>query len=104
MVRRSGTRIGCRHGQARAPVNSVAMVSVAPPDHHAGERSSFSMRTVLVAVGRRSLPHLLEATLIPALLFYVVMMTVGTGAAMVTVLVWTFGAIARRVAQGHRIP
>src|SRR4029079_10768080 len=80
------------------------MISVAPEDHPAGERSNFSMRSVLLAVGRRSLPHLLEATLIPALLFYVVMTLVGTGAAMVVVLLWTFGAVARRLLQGQRIP
>jgi len=87
-----------------APVNNVAMVSVAPPNHPAGERSTFSMRTVLMAVGRRSLPHLLEATLIPAILFYVVMMTIGTGAAMVIVLLWTFGAVGRRLVRRKRVP
>jgi hypothetical protein len=80
------------------------MISVAPEDHPAGERSNFSMRAVLLAVGRRSLPHLLEATLIPALLFYVVMTFIGTGAAMIIVLLWTFGAVARRLMQGQRIP
>ena len=96
--------IGSRHGRACDPVNNIAMVSVAPVDRPEGEHSSFSMRPVLLAVGRRSLPHLLEATLIPALLFYVVMMTIGTGAAMITVLAWTFGAVARRVVQRQRIP
>src|SRR5258706_4072545 len=62
------------------------------------------MRTVVMAVGRRSLPHLLEATLIPAVLFYVVMMTIGTGAAMIIVLLWTFGAVGRRLVRGKRIP
>lgn len=62
------------------------------------------MRPVLLAVGRRSLPHLLEATLIPALLFYVSMMTLGTGAAMVIVLGWTYGAVFRRLLWGQRIP
>jgi intracellular septation protein A len=80
------------------------MVSVASPDRPAGEHSTFSMRAVLLAVGRRSLPHLLEATLIPAFLFWAVMNYLGTGAAMITVLMWTFGAVARRLAQGQRIP
>jgi len=62
------------------------------------------MRPVLLAVGRRSLPHLLEATLIPAALFYVSMLVLGVGAAMVIVLGWTFGAVFRRLLFGQRIP
>jgi hypothetical protein len=85
-------------------VNDIAMVSAAPADRPADERSSFSMRLVLLAVGRRSLPHLLEATLIPAFLFYISMMYLGTGAAMVIVLAWTFGAVFRRLVGGRRIP
>ena len=33
------------------------------------EDAKFSKRSVLMVIGRRGLPHLLEATLIPALLF-----------------------------------
>jgi hypothetical protein len=90
----------------RAPAVKRAsmLVSVRDPDRPSDERSGFSMRPVLLAVGRRSLPHLLEATLIPALLFYVSMMTLGTGAAMVIVLGWTYGAVFRRLLWGQRIP
>ena len=80
------------------------LVSVRDAESPTGAASGFSMRPVLVAVGRRSLPHLLEATLIPAVLFYFSMMYLGTGAAMIIVLGWTYGAVFRRLAQGHRIP
>jgi len=88
-----------------AAVKSPAMlVSVRDSETPSGAGSGFSMRSVLLAVGRRSLPHLLEATLIPAVLFYLAMMFLGTGAAMVIVLGWTYGAVFRRAMQGHRIP
>jgi intracellular septation protein A len=68
------------------------------------EDAKFSKRSVLMVIGRRGLPHLLEATLIPALLFWVVLNVLGATAAMITALVWTFGCLLRRVVQGHRIP
>lgn len=68
------------------------------------EDAKFSKRSVLLVIGRRSLPHLLEATFVPALLFYVFLKMFGAGAAMLVVLVWTFGALLRRVLSGHRIP
>ena len=80
------------------------LVSVRDSETPTGAGSGFSMRSVLLAVGRRSLPHLLEATFIPAVLFYFSMMYLGTGAAMVIVLGWTYGAVFRRLVQGHRIP
>jgi len=86
------------------PVKNASMISVRNAETPTGAGSGFSMRSVLLAVGRRSLPHLLEATLIPAVLFYFSMMYLGTGAAMVIVLGWTYGAVFRRLAQGHRIP
>jgi hypothetical protein len=88
-----------------APAKRASMlVSVAHPDRPSGEPSGFAMRPVLLAVGRRSWPHLLEATFIPAVLFYVSMMTLGTGAAMVIVLGWAYGAVFRRLLFGQRVP
>jgi hypothetical protein len=68
------------------------------------EDAKFSKRSVLLVIGRRSLPHLFEATFIPALLFYAFLNVFGAAAAMITVLVWTFGNVLRRLVQGHRIP
>lgn len=69
-----------------------------------GDRERLSSRRILLGLGRRSLPHLLEATLIPTVLFYILLVTVGPGAAMVAVLCWTYVAVARRVARGTPIP
>ena len=68
------------------------------------EDAKFSKRSVLLVIGKRSLPHLLEATLIPAVLFWVALNVLGAGAAMITVFLWTGGAVVRRVVRGHRIP
>jgi hypothetical protein len=68
------------------------------------EDAKFSKRSVLLVIGRRGLPHLFEATFIPAALFWVFLKMFGVGAAMIVVLCWTFGNVLRRVLQGHRIP
>jgi uncharacterized membrane protein len=69
-----------------------------------GDRRCLSMRPVLGGLARRSLPHILEATLVPTIIFYVLLITIGAGAAMVGVLCWTFVAVARRVARRKAIP
>jgi uncharacterized membrane protein len=66
--------------------------------------SSLSKLRVLEAVGRRSLPSLIEATIIPAIVFYVFFTTLGPTPAMLAVLVWSYGAVLRRLISGHRIP
>ena len=68
------------------------------------ERSLLSHGTVLLALARRSLPHVLEATLVPAIISYVLLLTVGAGAAMIAVLGWTYFAVGRRLARGVAIP
>jgi hypothetical protein len=69
-----------------------------------GERRRLAMRPVLGGLARRSLPHILEATLIPTVLFYVLLVTVSSAAAMAGVLCWTFVAVARRIARRRAIP
>ena len=59
---------------------------------------------MLLAVGRRSLPHLVEATIVPAVLFAVVVATVGPGAAMAVALAWAYVAVLRRVVAGRTVP
>ena len=69
-----------------------------------GDRRHLSLRPVLAGLARRSLPHLLEATLVPSILFYVLLQTIGSAAAMLGVLLWTFVAVARRLVRGRTIP
>jgi uncharacterized membrane protein len=90
----------------------------AEDDTHAGERpmlvaaptgdrpatSSISRVRVLQAVGRRSLPSLIEATIIPAVLLYVFLVTLGPTPAMLAVLLWSYGAVIRRLIGGHGVP
>jgi len=67
----------------------------APPGGH---------RSLLVAVARRGLPNVIEATVIPAIMFFVIVKTVNAPAAMAAVLIWAFVAILRRVVSGTKIP
>jgi hypothetical protein len=66
--------------------------------------SHLSKARVLAALGRRSLPSLIEATVIPTIIFYVCLVHIGSGAAMLAVLSWSYGAVVRRWVSGHRIP
>ncbi|HUP75131.1 MAG TPA: VC0807 family protein [Acidimicrobiales bacterium] len=59
---------------------------------------------VLGAVGRRLLPHLVEATVIPTFLFYVAFVTRGTVTAYVVALLWTYLAIVRRMVVRRPVP
>jgi hypothetical protein len=82
------------------------MLLVARPPEVTGDATGppFSKGSVLLAVGRRSLPRLIEATLIPAVIFYVLVVLVGGTAAMVGALAWGGVAVLRRVAVGTPVP
>jgi hypothetical protein len=73
-----------------------AQQDAAPPVH-------VTRRAVLRAVARRSFPRLLEATIIPALLFYVGLALWGLTGAFVAVLAWSYGATGWRLATGRRV-
>jgi hypothetical protein len=60
--------------------------------------------TVLAAVARRSAPHLIEATVIPAVLFYSCLTFASTRVAIVSVLIWAYGAVVCRLAGRRAIP
>ncbi len=55
-------------------------------------------------MARRGLPNLIEATVIPAVMFFVIVKTISVPAAMAAVLVWAYAAILRRVVRGTKIP
>jgi hypothetical protein len=61
-------------------------------------------RKILAAVLRRSGPHLIEATLIPAILFYLCLTLVSKNAAMLSALAWAYGAVAVRLVRRRGIP
>jgi hypothetical protein len=61
-------------------------------------------RSILRAVIRRSGPHVIEASVIPAVLFYGCLVGVGLHAAYLGVLAWSYGAFAVRVARGRSVP
>jgi len=69
-----------------------------------GATPALPMRPVLTGLARRSLPHLLEATLAPTLIFYVLLVSISAPAAMIGVLVWTFVAVTRRLARRRALP
>jgi hypothetical protein len=87
-----------------APVPTWMLVAGAPREAGAAAGPTLSKRQVLLAVARRGLPRLLEATLVPAVLFIVVVKLMGPLAAMLAVLIWGYGAILRRVLRGEAIP
>jgi hypothetical protein len=63
-----------------------------------------SKLSVVVAVIRRMVPFLIEATLIPTALFYVFFLTFELKWAILAALCWTYGAVVRRVVAGHAVP
>jgi hypothetical protein len=69
-----------------------------------GECTRLPWRPIVFGLTKRSLPHVLEATLVPSILFYLLLVTFGARVAMVGVLVWTFVAVARRLVRGRALP
>jgi hypothetical protein len=63
-----------------------------------------SKRGILASVVRRSGPHLFEATLVPAVLFYGCLVAVGLGAAYVVTLGWAYAALVRRIVRRDPVP
>jgi intracellular septation protein A len=55
-------------------------------------------------MARHALPHLIEATFIPLILFYAFLWTAGVWGALIAALVWSYTAIIRRAVTGQRIP
>jgi hypothetical protein len=55
-------------------------------------------------MARHAVPHLIEATFIPLVLFYTFLWTAGVWGALIAALCWSWFAILRRVVTGQRIP
>src|SRR5947209_19757596 len=58
----------------------------------------------LRTMARHAVPQVIEATLIPLLLFYAFLWTSGVRGALIAALAWSWVAIGRRVVTGQRIP
>jgi len=86
----------------------VTPVSVTPsrsvPRTAGDEDRRSSMIAVVVALGRRLAPYLIESTVIPTLLFYAVDAVTDTFTALVAGLAWSYVAIVRRIVVGRRVP
>ena len=67
-------------------------------------RMNPSRVSVVKAVGRRMVPYLIEATLIPMALFYLFFIMFELKWAIVAALVWTYAAMGRRILTGRSVP
>jgi hypothetical protein len=74
------------------PVNALS--SSAPAEK---VKSCISRSAILKTVARRSVPHLVEATIVPAVLFYVCMLVWGLFPAFIAAATWSYGAIIWRI-------
>jgi hypothetical protein len=84
--------------------NSEPMLVCASTGGDDAEHRQISRIRVLKVLGRRSLPSLIEATIIPAILLYVCFAIFGPVVAMLAVLSWSYGAVIRRLVTHQRIP
>lgn len=55
-------------------------------------------------LARRSLPHVLEGTLVPVALFYGSLRLIGPTGALAAALAWSYAAVLRRLILRRRIP
>jgi intracellular septation protein A len=58
----------------------------------------------LRALARHALPNLVEATVVPLLVFYAALWLVGVWGGLIGALVWSYTAIARRLVTGRPVP
>jgi intracellular septation protein A len=80
------------------------LVDGGPPDADSMDAPSPRHRSLLYAVARRGLPNVVEATVIPAVMFFVIVKTINVPMAMAAVLIWAYAAILRRSVRGTKIP
>jgi hypothetical protein len=91
----------CRGGRAANHMSDIVAIRPIAP---AGAPPEFSKRAVVAAVARRGGPKLLEATVIPAVLFYSCLVWGSLDLAYITAVVWMYGCVLRRVAMRQAIP
>lgn len=80
-----------------------ADLSIASPTVATTEPEELSKAAIMITVVRRCGPHVVEATVIPAVLFYTCLVTTGLGPAYLAALVWSYAALGRRVLRRRRV-
>ena len=80
------------------------MLVAADSDAHCAGGAALSKLRVLKMVGRRSLPSLIEATVVPSVLFYVFLVAIGPVPAMCAALAWAYGSVLRRLVGRQPVP
>jgi len=83
---------------------SVVLQTVVTTPPSDAEAPVLSKRQVAVAVARRGGPKVLEATVIPGVLFYVSLRVSGVGLAYLTAVAWLYACVVRRCVLRHRVP
>jgi Protein of unknown function (DUF3159) len=58
----------------------------------------------LRAVARHAMPALLESTIVPGALFYLVLLLDGFDGALIAALAWSLLALGRRLVRRHKVP
>lgn len=86
------------------PVQRVQSVPSDADENRVPDAPGPAELPALGAIARRAVPNVLEATVVPAAVFYVVLVHFGPGAAMVATMGWSGGALARRLAGRQRVP
>ena len=92
-----------RSARREAGSFGAVMLVAGDANRSAERRLSVSKLRVLKVVGRRSLGSLIEATVVPAVLFYVGFMMFGSTAGMLAALGWAYGSVVRRSLTNRRI-
>lgn len=67
------------------------------------EPPELSKRTIVAAVLRRGGPRLLEASIIPSLIFYTALAWGSIGWAYLAAIAWTYGCVTRRLVGGEQV-
>lgn len=87
--------------EASAPAWSL---STRPADETATPHDTLPRRHVLTAVARRGLPGIIEASLVPSAIFFIVTGAFGAMLAMIAVMVWGYSTMLRRALCKQAIP
>lgn len=67
-------------------------------------RPAVTKRSVFAVVVRRAAPRLVEASLIPTVLFYGALVLLGIGAAYAVAMLWLYAAVVSRLARRRPVP